>query len=281
MLLPSGNDAANAGAVAVAGSVGGFVKLMNERAKQIGLLNTSFQTPSGLDGKNHYSTAADMAKLARIALSNSDFSKICAARTAKLYYGNPPYARYLSNHNRLLREYDGAVGVKTGFTKKSGRCLVSAAHRDGITLIAVTLSAPDDWGDHKALLDYGFSQVRAENFSPNVSDIKIPVVGAKEQSVGVATGRSERVCFSADLYPKLSRRIIADDFLYAPVKAGEVVGTAEYTFDGAVVAKLPLIADNDVYRSVTEIKPDTGEKISMFFKNIWYNIRRWIFDMIQ
>ncbi len=275
MLLPSGNDAANAGAVAAAGSIDKFVELMNARAKQLGLSDTSFETPSGLDGENHYSTAYDMARLARAALSNSDFAKICATRTAKLSYGNPPYTRYLSNHNRLLREYDGAIGVKTGFTKKAGRCLVSAACRDGVTLVAVTLNAPSDWSDHKAMLDYGFTKVKTQNFSPNLSDIQIPVVGAKEYYVTVTAGNIAKVTFGEDYYEKLERKIIANNFLYAPIKSGDVVGTAEYLLDGVTVASVTLIADNDVDEYITEIKVESGEKISKFFKNIWYNVVNW------
>ena len=107
MLLASGNDAANMGAVAVAGSVPAFVEKMNARAAQIGMDHSSFQTPSGLDGDAHYSTARDMALLAKTALRNPDFRDICSQKSAKVEYGNPPYPRWLQNHNRLLREYEG------------------------------------------------------------------------------------------------------------------------------------------------------------------------------
>ncbi|MBQ4100232.1 MAG: D-alanyl-D-alanine carboxypeptidase, partial [Oscillospiraceae bacterium] len=126
MLLASGNDAANSAAVAVGGSIDAFVAMMNERAKLLGMKNTSFKTPSGLDDDGHYSTAYDMALLASAALSNPDFVEICSKETAKIKYGNPPYDRWLKNHNKLLTGYDGTISVKTGFTKKSGRCLVSA-----------------------------------------------------------------------------------------------------------------------------------------------------------
>ncbi len=135
---------------------------MNERAQQIGMEQTNFVTPSGLDAQDHYSTAYDMALLAREAIRNEDFLSICSQTKITTEYGNPPYKRTLTNHNRLLSLYEGAIGVKTGFTKKAGRCLVSAAQRDGVTLICVTLNAPDDWNDHSALFDYGFSQVHTE-----------------------------------------------------------------------------------------------------------------------
>lgn len=141
MLLSSGNDAANAAAVKIAGSIDAFVMRMNARAKLIGMENTVFETPSGLDEGEHGSTAYDMALLAREALQNEDFLKICSSYNMSISYGNPPYKRSLTNHNRLLKLYENAIGVKTGFTKKAGRCLVSAAEKDGMRLIAVTLNA--------------------------------------------------------------------------------------------------------------------------------------------
>ena len=157
MLLSSGNDAANAVAIAIAGDAESFAELMNKRAKEIGANNTNFVTPSGLDDEQHYSTAYDMALIAMEAMKNETFASIACQKTAKVKFGNPPVEHTLSNHNRLLSMYEGTIGIKTGFTKKSGRCLVSCAQRNGIRLIAVTLNAPDDWNDHMAMYDYGFS----------------------------------------------------------------------------------------------------------------------------
>ncbi|HCC34391.1 MAG TPA: D-alanyl-D-alanine carboxypeptidase, partial [Ruminococcaceae bacterium] len=141
MMLASGNDAANAAAVFLGGTQSGFAKLMNARAREIGMTGTNFVTPSGLDDDEHYTTAHDMALLAAEAMKNPVFLKAASSLSAQVQIGNPPIKRTYSNHNRLLREYKGANGVKTGFTKKSGRCLVSSAERDGISLIAVTLHA--------------------------------------------------------------------------------------------------------------------------------------------
>ena len=127
MMLASGNDAANVTAISIAGSVEKFAKMMNRRAEELGLKNTHFVTPSGLDADGHYTTAYDLALLAAFALKNEDFAKAASSKSAVLNYGNPPYRRTLTNHNKLLSSFEGAVGVKTGFTKKSGRCLVSAA----------------------------------------------------------------------------------------------------------------------------------------------------------
>jgi len=158
-MLASGNDAANAIAIMLDGSLEAFAKKMNARAAQLNMQNTNFVTPSGLDAKEHYSTAYDMALLGSAALKNKMFSEICSTKNMKVAVGERSI--YLSNHNRILREYPGCIGIKTGFTKKSGRCLVTAASRNGITLVCVTLSAPSDWSDHKKLLNFGFQQMES------------------------------------------------------------------------------------------------------------------------
>ncbi|MCL1831671.1 MAG: D-alanyl-D-alanine carboxypeptidase [Oscillospiraceae bacterium] len=163
MMLPSGNDAANASAVSVSGSVGEFVTLMNTKARQIGMTDTQFANPHGLDQANHHSTAYDMAVLTAYALTRSDesatFREIAATQSVRTEFGNPPYRRWLSNNNKLLHMYEGCIGVKTGFTDNARRCLITAAQRDGRTLIAVTLNAPDDWNDHIKMYNYGFTKI--------------------------------------------------------------------------------------------------------------------------
>ena len=139
MLLASGNDAANAAAIAVGGSVEKFVARMNQRAGELDLSDTHFETPSGLDGENHYSTALDMAKLGIAAMSNPDFAEIAGSQSMQVRFLSPEKTVTYQNHNKLLGRYEGCTGVKTGFTKKAGRCLVSAAERDGVRLVAVTL----------------------------------------------------------------------------------------------------------------------------------------------
>ncbi|MDE6763759.1 MAG: D-alanyl-D-alanine carboxypeptidase [Oscillospiraceae bacterium] len=185
MLLPSGNDAANQTAVMLAGSTEKFAEMMNSRAKEIGLENTNFVTPSGLHDENHYSTAYDMAVLTREALKNEDFREICGTKRAKLKFGNPPYERWLVNTNKLLTMYDGCIGVKTGFTDEAGRCLVSAAEKNGVTLICVTLNASDDWNDHKKIYDYGFSVAESREVSFDGSGLMVNVVGGTAKELPV------------------------------------------------------------------------------------------------
>ena len=151
VMLRSGNDAALAVAEHCGGSVEEFVGRMNEKAAQLGMVNSHFANPNGLNAEGHYSSAYDMALLARACLENEALAEIAATKSATVD------GRVLTNHNKLLWQYEGCIGLKTGYTEKAGRTLVSAARRGGMTLIAVTLNDPDDWRDHTALLDYGFS----------------------------------------------------------------------------------------------------------------------------
>ena len=149
LLLCSGNDAALA-LTACAGGPEPFVALMNEKAAALGMTRTSFANPNGLDAEGHYSTARDMAVLAAAAMEEPTFRRICSSRSVTIGQ------RTMENHNRLLRQVEGCIGLKTGYTKAAGRTLVSCAERCGCRLIAVTLRDSDDWADHAALYEYGF-----------------------------------------------------------------------------------------------------------------------------
>lgn len=249
MLLPSGNDAANAAAARIAGNVPAFAVQMNARAEEIGLMDTHFVTPSGLHDEAHYSSAVDMALLAREALKNPLFAEVCGKSSARVEFGNPPYSRRLQNHNRLLEMCDGAVGVKTGFTKTAGRCLVSAVKRDGITLIAVTLNCPDDWNEHIRLYEYGFSQVKPQ--TPEVPKVSLPVAGGLRASVPVAA-QDVQEPLAALPGDNLETLVCAEPFLYAPVRRGQVVGCAFVRAGGRVLREIPLVAVRDVEASTQE-----------------------------
>ena len=249
MLLESGNDAANVTACAVAGSIEKFAVMMNERAKLIGMKNTNFVTPSGLDDENHYSTAYDMALLGCCAVKNPEFLNICSRKKAVVSFGNPAYERTLYNHNKLLSSYDSAVGIKTGFTKKSGRCLVSCAEKDGVSLVAVTLNAPGDWQDHKKMLDYGFFVIKPVEKA--ISGLSIPVVGGEKVSV-----RLDSV--SANLLSdKTAAVIFTEKFLYAPVAKGTVAGEVRIVTDAKVLQKIPLVVSEDIEALPSEIQKES------------------------
>lgn len=241
LMLSSANDAAVAIAICVCGSLDAFVALMNEKALNLGLTDTHFTNPHGLYDKEHYTTAENLAKLMAYAMKNPDFAKITSSKS-KAFAREDGTSFLLNNHNRLLKTYDGVIGGKTGFTKKSGRCLVTCAERDGLRLIAVTLNAPDDWNDHTTLYDFGFSQYEKVYF--DATTLKIPII----------SGNKGEILASSDAFslvlPKeraeISIKINAPSFLFATVDKGERVGEIVYLYNGNVIATSPLYSRENV-----------------------------------
>ena len=261
IMLPSGNDAANAAAVSVSGSVAAFVEKMNAKAGALGLKNTHFVTPSGLDAQGHYTTAYDLAMLTAYAMRNEVFREVVCCRSKEVEFGNPPYKRTLYNSNKMLTRYDGAVGVKTGFTDDARRCLVSAAERDGTMLIAVTLNAPDDWNDHEKMLDYGFSRVSAYPLETGCS-AKVAVAGSGVK-VGVYAD-SAALSLTAVQRQRLERTVLLPRMVYGEVKKGQKLGYIEYMLDGKAVKRVNLYADADVAEENTKL-------------TVWQKITRFLF----
>ena len=253
MMLASGNDAANTTAIALGGSVSKFVDIMNERAKTMGLKDTHFVTPSGLDAEEHYTTAYELALIAKEALSNENFAQAASSQSARLCYGNPPYYRTLTNHNKLLKMYDDVIGVKTGFTKKSGRCLVSAAKKDGKFVIAVTLNDGNDWADHRALLDIGLSCIENKTFTAKKSEVSVPVTNGDVLSVKIPSASINITQNSSVNYV-----INMPSFLYPTIKKGQQIGSISYYCNGKIVSDLPIVSKKDV-----KYKPN---KTILFFK---------------
>ena len=251
MLLSSGNDAANAAAVRVGGSIEGFCRLMNERAKEMGLVNTSFQTPSGLDDEKHHTTAKELATVTWYAMKNDDFKNICNRVTASVEFGNPPYKRTLYNHNRLLRTYEGTIGVKTGFTKKSGRCLVSAAERNGVGLISVTLNAPNDWSDHTKLYNEYFDSLAKLELDEGTNYV-VKVTGGTTSSVNLVPSTIPVATLAAGELSRVEKSVVIAPFAYAPVNCGDVMGEVVYTLDSVELARVDLVTQTDVKRLTTE-----------------------------
>ena len=247
MLLASGNDAANAAALYLDGSLESFAARMNQRAAVLGMEDTHFVTPSGLDGEDaqglgHLSTAYDMALLARAALEDQAFRQLCSSPSLAVEFAEPVKRVTYTNHNKLLAQYQGCVGVKTGFTKEAGRCLVSAAERDGALLIAVTLNAPNDWQDHTALLDYGFSQVEPYQLAGGDVRLTVPVVGSPVEVVSLRGSNGGEVTLPLGQGAQVERVVHAPKFLYAPVEAGEQVGKICWYLEGQLLGSAPLTA---------------------------------------
>lgn len=262
MLLESGNDAANMAARAVGKSKERFVLLMNKKAKEIGMENTCFKNPSGLTEDGHFSTAFDMALLGSFAIKNEKFRELCSLDSVRASYGNPEYQRTFKNHNKLLGSVEGAFGIKTGFTKASGRCLVSAVKREGVTLVAVTLCAPDDWNDHKKLFQYGFECVKAYEVNFNEEIINIDVVGSDNKNISVKLENPlTYTAHKEESSPEIV--VLCDRFLYSGVKKGDIVGFVKvFSSDGRLLCESALLSKENAPMNFTEKE----NKMSFFDK---------------
>lgn len=248
LMLVSGNDAALAVARCVSGSVEDFVALMNETATRLGMHDSSFANPNGLDAEGHYSTAHDMARLSAHAMENEIFRRIVS--TVSITVGE----RYLQNHNKLLRICEGCIGIKTGYTKAAGRTLVSAAQRDGMTLICVTLKDSDDWNDHAMLFDYGFGAYRMETPVRVGQKLACAVVcGGMQSSVMLAAGND--LCYPVAEGEKLTLKVVVPVSVSAPVAQGQVLGTVYVCLGDEEVASVDLIA----MEAVAQIKNETPD----------------------
>lgn len=241
LMLQSGNDAANTIAMVTAGSLPAFAEKMNAKAAELGMKDSHFVTPSGLDQEGHASSAYDMALLAAAALRNPLLAEICAKKSAVIAFGNPKRKVTVTNHNKLLSFYPDAVGMKTGFTKKSGRCLVSAARKDGVTLIAVTLNSPDDWNDHIRLYEQGFPQL--ESFQPSLPELPdVKVAGGLTDTVQLTGQLPSALILSSGDGERLAVKTELPRFVLAPISAGETLGRVRYYLDGREVTSVPLTA---------------------------------------
>ena len=247
LLLASANDAAAALAVHAAGSIDAFADLMNEKAASLSLADTHFTNPHGLYDEEHYTTAYDLARITAAAMEDPTFCRIVATKSKVITTEDGETTRTLQNHNKLLRAYEDCVGVKTGFTKLSGRCLVSAAERNGMRLVAVTLDAPDDWRDHATLLDYGFSLYEGYVLDAGREiTFDVPVINGERESVTLSAKNSVSIVLPKGAQePTLTVEI--NRFAVAPVRKGQVLGLARYTNgEGKTVALIPLLANEGV-----------------------------------
>ena len=227
LLLCSGNDAAVAVAEHVGGSVEGFVERMNDTALELGMEDTSFANPNGLDDEAHYSTARDMALLARAAMENETLVRIASTRTVTIG------GRTMTNHNKLLSCVDGCLGLKTGYTRAAGRTLVSCAERRGQRLIAVTLQDGNDWADHQSLFDYGFAAYPAKRMAQLGHELAekdgVPLVAADSFAWPLAQGEA------------LETSLELDRELTAPLRMGTRVGEAVFSLNGKEVGRVALL----------------------------------------
>jgi D-alanyl-D-alanine carboxypeptidase (penicillin-binding protein 5/6) len=217
LLLHSGNDGAMALAGAAAGDIDTFVAWMNQRAADLGMTGTHFSDPSGLGDEDHYSTALDMARLGAAVLENDRLAQIVATRSITLE------GRSLTNHNKLLWQYPGCTGMKTGYTRQAGRTLVSSAEKDGQTLVCVTLNDPNDWADHAALLDYGF-QAYPQAVAVEAGQVlgQVPLTGSLKRQVGAVA--RDTIAYPLQAGEEIRLEVILPETVAAPVVQGQVAG---------------------------------------------------------
>lgn len=249
LMLNSGNDAAVAVAEYISGSVENFSCEMNKKAEKIGIKNSSFKNPSGLDDAEHYTTARDLALISAYAMQNTDFKTIVSTKEKSVRVNNAE-TLYFANHNKLLKRYDGAIGVKTGYTKRSGRCLVSAAERNGVMLIAVTLNDPNDWNDHENMLDYGFALCSPRQILAEGRELKrLELPSGKE--LCAAVGEEVSVTAVKDRVPKCEVRLHLPKKISTTICAGEKIGEAEVIINGKTIKTVPITAKEIITRKNT------------------------------
>ena len=253
LMLHSGNDAAVALAIYCGGTVEGFAQLMNDKAHRLGMTGTHFENPNGLDSPAHYSTARDMAVLTAYAMENPIFAKTVSTKTVSA--GN----RSLRNHNKLLWRFEGADGVKTGFTKAAGRILVSSATRQGRRLIAVTMNDPNDWQDHAQLLEDGFSRYSVRQIVSK-GDILgyADVISGESPEVALIAAEDFVYSLADDEIPQIVLQ--GPGFVYSPVVQGQDAGYAYICIADHVVGKMRLTYGQTIEQH-TEPKRSVLEKL--------------------
>jgi len=248
LLLSSANDAATALAESVAGSEDNFVALMNRRARELGLNDTHFSNSHGLNAPDHYSSAYDLAVLSRKAMENPTFQQLVATKSAVMPWVGHPWPRFLFNQNRLLFRYSGAIGIKTGYTRQAGNCVIGDAQRGSLRLIAVALDSPCVYNDIENLLNYGFNNYQAFDLSDgSLSGVRVKVSGGLESSVdALPDGRQLVAAVHPDEEKELSYQATIPAVIAAPVQKGAVLGSVNILLNGSQIGAVDLLSTSDI-----------------------------------
>lgn len=259
LMLRSGNDAAVALAEHVGGSVKGFAELMNEKAIELGLTNTHFVTPHGLDDANHYTTALELAKLTDYAMDNETFAKIVGTKSTTIYINNQ--SRQINNTNELLGVLNGVVGVKTGFTNNAGRCLVTETKRNNMDIITIVLGADtkkDRTKDSVNLIEYTFSKYKMYNLEEqiieefnkwkNINEKRILIIKGKTSNPKLALGAIEKATIPICDNDKIEFSINALTEVEAPVEQWNVMGTLMVKINGEILENIDIVNVNEVQK---------------------------------
>lgn len=261
LMLNSGNDAAMAIAEHISGASDKFVLLMNEKAIEIGCRDTHFKNPSGLPDEEHYSTAYDMALIMSYAMKIDEFANITGTHEHKLETESA--VTYLRNHNKLLWQYPFCIGGKTGFTKAAGRCFVSCAKKDGITLVCVTLDAPDDWNDHKNLLDFGFEKAE---ITPIISQGEILATRRLRGSrLNILAGEDFFIPLKEGRKHRITLKINLEETINGEINYGTHIGYGEIYLGDFRVGSVKLISGQNIAKSRQNAFFDTFGSV---FRNV-------------
>ncbi len=242
-MLESANDATLALAIAVAGSEEKFVSMMNEKASELGMEATVFKNPHGLSDDGHYTTSRDYAKLMAYALQNEKLCEIISTKKKIILSDDGTLSRVLTNHNRLLNTYKGMVGGKTGFTKVSGRTLVTAAERNGTRLICVTINAPDDWNDHTTLFDTGFNTVKTLRFTSDDYPVTVDVAGGMTEKANCSF---KEFSVTLPMDAETDIKVIIPHMIFAPMEKGSEIGRVVCSSGGKVVKETAMYLTDEV-----------------------------------
>jgi len=249
LMLRSGNDAATAIAIHIAGSEQAFVDMMNDKAAELGI-DAHFVNPHGLDAEGHAASALALAMIMRSALENDDFARITGTREKIIPWEGNEYSRVLYNKNKLLASYEGTVGGKTGYTGKAGRCLVFAAERNGMTLIGCVLNCSTWFDTAVRMLDYGFENFYAEApYSKGMIVEYAEVTGGQQDKVGLMTGEDAIFPLGIDEQYTVNMEI---ENAAAPVESGAAAGMLNILIDGEVISSVPLIYDRSIAQNDLE-----------------------------
>ena len=262
LMLCSGNDAADALARYISGDIDSFAELMNNKASELGMADSCFKNPHGLDAEGHYSTARDLAKLMCAAAEVPEFVAIASARSYSL--NGLTYV----NHNKLLWQYKGMLCGKTGYTMAAGRILVTCAERDGMRLVCVTISDPDDWNDHVAMYDWAFENYSCDAVTPPEQLLRVHVISGESAYAYIEAEAGPGVFRAKD--SELELRYELPRFVYAGVSRGECAGYVSVYVDGELSARRMLIYSEDVQRA-ENIKLSAWER----FKLGWYRANQY------
>lgn len=245
LMLASGNDAAVAIAEHIGGTVENFCRKMTERAAELGCRDTVFQTPHGLPNATHHTTAYDLALIAREAMRYPLFRKLVSTQRASIPWENRPYNRILNNKNKLLSTYEGATGIKTGYTRAAGRCLVFGAQREGLEVVGVVLNCPDWFNQAAKLMDYGFARYQYVSMLSDGETVRtVPVEGGAEGEVVVRLQGELAAPVPIEGFPDIE--IDLPDKLKAGFTQDQEVGTIRLTYLGKVLSERPLVASKGV-----------------------------------